>query len=153
MQLSDVFVGLGQENLAQLLREVSLGKLKTYQLFDRVKTRLHLAKLNQEHLRKCAPKLWERLGAKDEELASDLSQAVLVSHLDMLVAVLDLLEIPHNEGFFDKDAEIAAKLTTGWQERVYGAFQDRFPKAVLVFYVNHLAHEVAGATEVYRPAQ
>jgi hypothetical protein len=151
MPLSDIYLGLGQDHLAQLLRGVSMGKLRTYQLFDRLKTRLHLGKLNQENLRKSAPKLWARLGEHDEELASDLSQAVLVSHLDMIVAVLDLLEIPHNDGFFDKDAQIAAKLTDGWQQRTYDAFHQKFPPPILVFYLNHLGHEVTPDAPVFQP--
>ena len=36
-----------------------------------------------------------------------LAQAILISHLDMIRAVLDHLGIPHEDGFFAKDAEIA----------------------------------------------
>ena len=68
-----------------------MGKLKTYQLYDRIKTRTHLAKVNSESLQKAAPRLWARLPEKDEEFAQDLSQAVLVCHLDMIVAVLNFL--------------------------------------------------------------
>ena len=46
MQLSDLFLRLGQDNFQQLMKAVSIGKLKTFQIFDRVKTRLHLSKLN-----------------------------------------------------------------------------------------------------------
>ena len=46
MQLSDIFLGLGEDNFLQLMRSVSMGRLRTYQLFDRVKTRLHLHKLS-----------------------------------------------------------------------------------------------------------
>ena len=83
MALSDVFLTLGQDGFGQLIRSVSLGKLKTYQLYDRIKTRTHLAKLNAESLQKASPRLWTRLSEKDEEFAQDLSQAVLVCHLDM----------------------------------------------------------------------
>ena len=91
MQLSDIFLGLGRESLDQLLRAVSLGKLKTFQLFDRVKTRLHLTKLNQDNLRKCAPKLWTRFEAKDEQLAIDLSHVRLAVQgaSEELMALLD----------------------------------------------------------------
>ena len=38
MQLSDIFLQLGEENFNNLLRSISIGRLKTYQLYDRVKT-------------------------------------------------------------------------------------------------------------------
>ena len=63
MQLCDIFLRLGEENFQQLIRSVSIGRLKTYQLFDRVKTRLHLNKLNSETLRKAAPRIWARIGS------------------------------------------------------------------------------------------
>ena len=37
MQLSGVFLQLGEERLPQLLRGISIGKLKTYQLYERFK--------------------------------------------------------------------------------------------------------------------
>ena len=46
--------------------------------------RSHLAKLNSETLRKAAPRLWARIAEQDEEFATDIAQAVLVSHLDMI---------------------------------------------------------------------
>src|SRR5271170_1839436 len=82
MQLSDVFLGLGEEQFRQLMRSVSMGKLKTYQLFDSLKTRVHLTKLSSETLRKSAPRSWARLQEHDDLLASELAQAILVSHLD-----------------------------------------------------------------------
>lgn len=153
MQLSDIFRGLGRESLDELLRAISLGKLKTYQLFDRVKTRLHLAKLNQESLRRAAPRLWTRLEEKDGQLAVDLSQAILVSHLDMIVTVLDYLGVPHSDGFFDKDAKVAEHLTGDWQQRAYDNFGAKYPAAVLVFYLNHLAHEVDESAPLFEPAR
>src|SRR5579862_802491 len=123
MQLSDIFLGLGEPAFTQLLRNISLGKLKTYQLFDRVKVRLHLAKLNSEHIRKAQPRLWTRLSEHDEDLATDLAQSILVSHMDMIKAVLDHLGIPNQDGFFDKDLDGAKYLTEGWQQRVFDAFK------------------------------
>src|SRR5271170_4330240 len=79
MQLSEIFLGQGEPRFTDLLRGISIGKLKTYQLYDRMKVRLHLAKLNSENLRKAAPKFWARLGERDEEFASELAQAILVS--------------------------------------------------------------------------
>ena len=48
MQLSDVFLNLGEDRFSQLLRGISIGKLRTYQLFERLKFRFHLVKLNTE---------------------------------------------------------------------------------------------------------
>ena len=81
MQLSDVFLQLGEERLRQLVRTISIGKLRTYQLYDRFKTRTHLPKVNTENLKAAVPKFWKRLEAHDIEFATDLSQAVLIAHL------------------------------------------------------------------------
>ena len=142
MALTDVFVTLGQDGFGQLMRSVSMGKLKTYQLYDRFKTRTHLTKLNSESLQKAAPRLWARLSERDEEFAQDLSQAVLVSHLDMIVAVLNFLGVPHEDGFFAKDLDATPHLTEGWQERVYEKFKDVYPESLLRFYTAHLAWEL-----------
>jgi hypothetical protein len=153
MQLSDIFLKLGEDTFGQLLRAVSLGKLRTYQLFDAFKTRLHLHKLNSESLRKAEPRLWARLGEPDSaDLATEIAQAVLVSHMDMIKAVLDDLGVPHEDGFFAKDADITAHLTEGWQQRVWEKFRGTYPPAALLFYVNHLAWEVAKSEEVFAPA-
>jgi len=152
MQLCEIFLGLGQPNFAQLLRSVSIGKLKTYQLFDRMKTRLHAAKLNSESIRKSEQRLWARLDEQDEELATDLSQAILISHMDMIKAVLDQLGIPNEEGFFAKDVDGSKYLTEGWQQKTYEQFKDTYPAAVLLFYINHLDWEVAKAQQLFQPA-
>lgn len=152
MQLSDLFLQLGEENFEQNMRAVSMGRLKTFQLFDRVKTRLHLNKLNSETLRKAAPRVWTRMVEHDEDFATDVSQAILVSHLDMIKAVLDHLGVPHEDGFFAKDADVAGYLKDGWREEVWTKFHTAFPPAPLLFYINHLAWEVAKAEDVFRPA-
>ncbi len=149
MQLSEIFLGLGQPAFGQLLRSISIGKLKTYQLFDRLKARLHLAKLNAEHLRKAEPRLWARMGEKDDEFATDLAQAILVSHLDLIKAVLDDLGIPNQDGFFDKDIDGSKYLTEGWQQRSYDKFKDAHPKTILLFYINHLDWELAKSEKVF----
>lgn len=151
MPLSDIFVGLGQGNLDQQLRTISPGKLKTYKMFDRMRIRLHVGKLNQEVLRKIGPKVFARLAGQEEDLAIELSQAILVSHRDMMVAVLDYLGIPHQDGFFDKETDVKAHLSDGWQARCYEAFHEKQSKAVLAFYLNHLAHEVAPGTPLFVP--
>ena len=152
MQLCDIFLGLGQPTFAQLLRAVSIGKLKTYQLFDRMKTRLHAAKLNSESIRKSEPRLWTRLSERDEELATDLSQAILISHMDMIKAVLDQLGVPNEDGFFAKDMDASKYLTEGWQQKTYDHFKDTYPAPVLMFYINHLDWEVAKAEQLFQPA-
>lgn len=152
MQLCDIFLRLGDETFQQLIRSISLGRLKTYQLFDRMKTRLHLNKLNSETIRKATPRLWARLQEHDDEFATDLSQAILVSHLDLIKAVLDHLGIPHEDGFFAKDAEVAGHLKDGWQQETWEKFRATFPPAALLFYINHLAFEIAKAEDVFQPA-
>ena len=99
----------------EVLRSISIGKLKTYQLYERVKARLHVQKLNTEALRKVAPRSWQRVTEQDEEFSTEIAQAILVSHLDMIVAVLGFLEIPNEEGFFAKDLDASKYLTEGWQ--------------------------------------
>jgi len=152
MQLCDIFLRLGQDNFQQNMRSISMGRLKTYQLFDRMKTRLHLGKLNSETLRKCAPRVWSRIEAHDDEFATDISQAILVSHLEMIKAVLDHLGVPHEDGFFAKDAEVAGYLKDGWQHGTWEKFHAAFPPAPLLFYINHLAWEIAKAEDVFAPA-
>jgi hypothetical protein len=152
MKVTDIFLGLGEDLFSQLLRSISLGKLKTFQLFDRLKTRLHVTKLNTETLRKVAPRCWERLSQPDsEDFASELSQAILISHLDMIKAVLDELEIPHEDGFFAKDLDASKHLTGEWQQRVYGKFKDVYPESLLLFYINHLGWELGKSTDMFLP--
>jgi hypothetical protein len=152
MQLSAIFIGLGEPAFTSLLRGISIGKLKTYQLYDRMKARLHLAKLNSENVRKSAPRFWARLAENDEDLASDLSQAILVSYLDMIKAVLDDLGIPNQDGFFDKEINGAKYLTEGWQQKTYDKFKDKYPAPVLLFYINHLDWELSKAEKLFQPA-
>ncbi len=152
MQLTDVFLNLGEDQFSKLVRSISFGKLKTYQLYERFKLRTHVSKLNTENLRKATPKLWVRLGERSEEYATDLSQAVLVSHLDMIIAVLNFLGVPHEEGFFAKDVDAAPYLTEGWRERTFEKFKTEFPEVVVLFYINHLALEMGKAQEPFMPA-
>ena len=102
------------------------------------------------------PQVCQRLAARiqerDEPFASDLAQAILVSHLDLIKAVLDDLGVPNEDGFFAKDTDVAGYLKEGWQQRVWEKFRPAFPPAALLFYINHLAWEVAKAEEVFAPA-
>lgn len=152
MQVTDIYLGLGKERLDDLLRSVSIGRLKTYQLFDRMKMRLHVTKLNSETLRKAAPRIWARVEERDEAFTAELSQAILISHFEMIKDVLDHLAIPHEDGFFSKDTDVAALLKAGWEQSAWEAFREKYGKAPLLFYINHLAWEVANPTEVFVPA-
>ena len=152
MQVSDIYSGLGEERFRELLRSISIGKLKTYQLYERVKARLHVQKLNTEALRNVAPRAWQRVVEKDEEFATELAQSILVSHLDMIMAILGFLEIPNEEGFFAKDIDASNYLTEGWQGRVYEHFRAQYPESLLLFYINHLAVEVLQTGELFAPA-
>jgi hypothetical protein len=152
MQLSEVFLQLGEERLRQLVREISIGKLRTYQLYERFQIRTHLPKVNTENLRKAVPKFRKRLEAHDEEFATDLSQAILIAHMDMIIDVLNFLGIPNQQGFFEKDVEAKAFLTEGWQQRVADHFAGKYPEALFLFYINHLGAELGGAEQVFLPA-
>jgi hypothetical protein len=153
MQLSGVFLQLGEERLPQLLRGISIGKLKTYQMYERFKTRTHLAKVNTESLRKAAPRFWQRLNDHDEEFATDLSQAILISHMDMIAAVLNFIGVPNEEGFFAKDLDAKQYLTEGWQTRAYERFKADYPEILLLFYINHLGWELGGEQQAYLPSE
>ena len=151
MEISEVYRGLGQEAFGQLIRGISIGKLRTYQIYEGFKVRAHLNKVNTESLRKSVPKFWERMQT-DEEFGRDLAQAVLVSHLDMIGAVLDSLGVPHENGFFAKDMDPKPYFTDGWEDRVIEKFRTAYSEPILLFYINHLRWELLGASEVYRPA-
>ena len=152
MQLCDVFLELGEDRFSRLVSSISIGRLKTFQLYERFKTRSHLPKLNVETLRKSAPRLWARLKDRNDDFATDLAQAVLVSHLDMIVEVLNFVGIPHEDGFFAKDAEVSKYLTEGWQQQTWDKFRVSYPAPALLFYINHLGWEINKAEDVFQPA-
>ena len=152
MLLSEIFLKLGEDDFSALARGVSMGKLRTYQMFESFRTRARLAKLNTETLRKAIPRLWARLTEHDEEFAKDMAQVILLSHLDLIGAVLDFLGIPNNGGFFDKDIDATAHLAPGWQERVHEKFKDDFPAPALLLYINHLGWELDKTADYYFPA-
>jgi hypothetical protein len=151
MQISEVYLGLGLDAFGHLIRGISIGKLKTYQIYEGFKVRAHLTKVNTEGLRKAVPRLWERIAGGDDDFAKDLAQAILVSHLDMITAVLDFLGIPHENGFFAKDMDAKPYFTEGWEQRVIEKFRDAYPEPLLLFYINHLRWELLGASDVFRP--
>ena len=152
MQISGIFLALGEDLFGELIRHISLSRLRTFQLFDQIKARTHLIKLNNEHLRKAVPKLWSRMQDGEEDLAVDLSQALLVSHLDMIVEALDMLGIPHQDGFFAKDSDVKGYLTEGWQDRLFEALKIKYPTPVVIFYINHLGIETGITDAIFAPA-
>src|SRR5215813_13900719 len=141
---------MGQEAFGQLIRGISIGKLRTYQIYEGFKVRAHLNKVNTEALRKAVPRFWDRIVAKEEDFSKDLAQAVLVSHLDMIVSILDFLGVPHENGFFAKDMDAKPYFTDGWEARVLEHFQGQYPAPQLTFYINHLRWELLGAAEPFR---
>jgi len=152
MQISDLYRALGEDAFRELIRGISIGKLKTFQIYEGFKVRAHLHKLNTEILRKVPPKFWARIEEGDTDFGKDLAQAILVSHLDLIVAVLDLLGVPHENGFFAKGLDPKPYFTEGWETRVYEKFREAYSEPLVVFYINHLRWELLGAEEVYHPA-
>jgi hypothetical protein len=153
MQMTDALLQPGEEGFAQLIRSVSIGKLKTYQVYEAFKVRAHLHKLNTETMRKAIPRFWSRLKEhRDEEFAKELAQAVLVSHLDMIGDVLSFLEIPNEGGFFNKDLDAKRYLTDGWQSRIFEHFREKYPHSLLLFYINHLTAELTEAEQPFAPS-
>jgi hypothetical protein len=152
MKLHELFVALGEESFRAQLRGISIGTLRTYQIYERVKLRCHLQKLNTENLRAAAGRLWERLKNGEDDLALELSQAILVSQMKMIIAVLNFFEIPHEDGFFAKDTDPKNFLPENWQQKAYDHFKGEYPPALLVFYLNHLAHEMDENHPVFQPA-
>ncbi|HEX4997721.1 MAG TPA: hypothetical protein VFY29_05825 [Terriglobia bacterium] len=144
--ISNIFVSLGPDSFSQFIRSISIGKLKTYQLYDGLKARTRLTKLNVESLRKASGRLWERVSAHDEDLARDLAQAVLLSRLDVIVAILDFIGIPHTDGFFANDIDPKAYLSEGWGDRVVEHFKETYPEPFLRFYIAHLELELNSPT-------
>src|SRR5436190_20580575 len=152
MDISDVYLGLGEDTFAALIRGISIGKLKTFQIYEGFKVRAHLQKVNTEVLRKAVPRFWERIKSRDEDFGKDLAQAILVSHLDMIAAVLDFLGVPHEGGFFPKDMDAQKYFTAGWESRIFERFEGMFATPLLLLYVNHLRWELLSATAVFHPA-
>jgi hypothetical protein len=152
MTLPEVFLALGEPKFGLLLRTISMGKLRTYQMYERLRDRMRLHKLNTESLRKGAPRFWQRLSEGDEDLGTDLAQAVLISNIDAVIDVLNFLGVPHEDGFFAKDLDASQYLTEDWQQRVYGEFKEKHPEPLVLFYVNHLAFDLGKAEESFQPA-
>ena len=151
MLLSEVFLKLGEDNFGAFVRGVSMGKLRTYQMYKSFQVSARLGKLNTETLRKAVPRFWTRLSEGDEDFARELAQVILLSHFDLIGAVLEFLEIPNTNGFFAKDLDASKCLTPGWQQRVYEKFKSAYPEPVLRFYINHMAWELVKEPELFVP--
>ena len=150
MELSVVFGALGQSGFEELIKSISIGGLRTYQVYDSFKIHARLNKVNRETLRKVTPRLWERLQGGDEDLARELAHAILICRLPMVVEVLDFLDIAHDgSGFFDKDRSLDERLQAGWQQRVFDEFREKYPRPLLLFYINHLDREVGEPAEPF----
>jgi hypothetical protein len=150
VELSQVYQSLGRAALDELVGKISLGTLKAYKMFDGFKVRAHLKKLNTEHLRKAVPRFWERLEQNDEELARELTQAILICNIKFVIEVLEFLKIPHDgNGFFEKGTSTEQYLTEGWQSRVLEQFRGRYPEALVRLYINHLTWETNKEAAVF----
>jgi len=152
MKLHELFVALGEDCFKSQLSGISIGTLRTYQIYDRVKTRCHLAKLNTESLRTASGRLWERLKGGEEDLALELSQAMLISQIKLIVDVLNYFEIPHDEGFFAKETDPKTYLKEGWQQTAFDHFKTIYKPDLVVFYLNHLDHEMDENHTIFQPA-
>jgi hypothetical protein len=152
MQISELYRGLGEEAFGKIVRGISIGKLKSYRIYEGFKVRAHLQKVNTEALRKSTPKFWARIMEGDEDFGKDLAQSILVSHLDMISAALDFLGVPHESGFFAKDMDPKLYFTEGWETRLYSQLKDAYPEAILIFYINHLRWALLSAEGIYQPS-
>ncbi len=153
MDLTEVFQALGRSSFQELVEGVSMGRLRTYDVYESFKVRAHLSKLNRERLRRAVPRLWDRLMQGEQDLAHELAQGILVSNLPFVVEVLDFLEIQHDgSGFFDKNSSAAKELEDGWQAKVFEEFRGRYPESLIVLYTNHLAGELNPSRAIFLPA-
>ena len=70
----------------------------------------------------------------------------------MIVDVLNFLKIPNDQGFFDKDLKPEDYLTENWHKRVFDQFAEKYPREILLFYINHLDWELTKTDAVFLPA-
>lgn len=148
MDLVGVYAALGQDRCTRLVRTISIGALRTYGVYQAIKVRSRLHTLNRQKLRAVSQKLWKRIAEGDADLARDLSQGVLVSNIPLVVAVLDFLNIEHDDnGFFAKDADYSHQFASGWPEAVFREFSGRFSDDLVLLYINHLGWET-GALDI-----
>lgn len=152
MDLTEVFQVVGRSGFQELVESISIGRLRAYDVYESIKVRAHLSKINRGQLRRAVPKLWERLEGGDKDLASELAQGILVSNLSFVVEVLDFLKIPHDgSGFFDRNSSFSNNLGVGWQQEVFEKFRERYSESLILLYTNHLAREVDSVSGLFRP--
>ena len=150
MDLCAVIQNIGNSELERLMNEVSIGKLRTFNAYDSFKVHAGMTKLNRERLRKSLPKFWQRLEEGDRALAGAITQAILFSNLPFVIEVLDFLEIPHDDnGFFDPKTWEKKTLCVGWQKRTYEKFSKKYPRSLILIYLNHLSSEVDPSAELF----
>lgn len=144
MDFPEVYERLGMERSDRLVRSVSIGALKTFNVYEAIKIRSQLHTLNRQKLRAASHNLWRRIVRGDADLARDLTQAVLVSNIAFVAAVLDHLGIEHDgNGFFAKEGDYTEQLGAGWERAVFDTFRDRYPEELVLLYINHLGWETA----------
>ncbi len=142
MDLVGVFASLGQDRSVRLVETVSISALRTFGVYEAIKVRSRLRKLNRQKLQTASPALWRRITEGDSDLARDLAQAVLVSHIALVAEVLDSLGIEHDgNGFYSKDEDHSGKFKPGWPSTVLGHFGERYPRDVVLLYINYLGWE------------
>ena len=95
---------------------------------------------------------WQRLEAHDEEFATDLSQAILIAHMDMIIDGSEFPRNPQSAGLFRERSGRQSFLTEGWQTRALEHFKAEYPEALLLFYINHLGCELGGEPQAFLPA-
>lgn len=150
MDLAEVYQALGQERVAGSVRTVSMGALKTFGVYKAIKVRSRLSKLNRLNLQRAAGRLWQRVADGDTDLGRDLAQAVLVSNIPLISAVLDFLEIEHDgNGLISTDSDHSESLSDGWAERVFAHCKDRFDQDLLLLYINYLGWETEALDEPF----
>ncbi len=150
MELTAVYRAFGSDRTCKLVRSVSLGALRTYGVYEAIKVRSGLRRLNRQKLRDAAPRMWQQIKDGDADLARDLSQAVLVSNVPLVVEVLDLLGIEHDgNGFFAREGDYSGQLFDGWAERAFAHCRDRFDTDLVLLYINHLGWEMKALAEPY----
>jgi hypothetical protein len=62
------------------------------------------------------------------------------------------LGIPNEQGFFDKDLKPEEYLKEDWQKRVFDEFASKYPRDIVLFYINHLDWELNKTEQVFLPA-
>jgi hypothetical protein len=70
----------------------------------------------------------------------------------MIIDVLNALGIHNDNGFFDKELKSEQFLKEGWQEQIFNQFSQKYPREILLFYINHLDWELNKTERIFLPA-